>query len=134
MCTLVYTEYIVKSISVRQIYTKSRVHHPISVYTENILSTLLKSLIQCCSVHCSRQRDCQVYICSPNLHRIQSTSFQITVHCFVVYIGLYRVHCPVYFCSPNLYVFQSKPLSLYAENILSTPIFAYRPIFDVVRT
>ena len=39
-CTLVYIEYTVQSISVFQIYTYSRVHHPDITVHENILSTL----------------------------------------------------------------------------------------------
>ena len=50
-CTLVFVEYTVQSVSAHQIYTYSE--RTFSLYTENILSTLLNSLIRYCSVHWS---------------------------------------------------------------------------------
>ena len=109
------------------IYTYSKVKPP-SLYTENMLSTLLKSLIQYYSVHWSiRSTLSSLYLFTksisfrvkpPSLYTedILSTAWSN----ITVYTGLYGVHSLVYFCSPIYTYSKVKPPSLYTENMLSS--------------
>ena len=124
-----YTEYTVQCISVLQIYTYSE--STISLDTENIWSTLLNSLIQCCSVHWS------IRVTLPSLYLlfnpIHIQEYCISVHrkcleytvkepdtmlqCTLVFVEYTVWSISVHQISKYSGV---KPLSMYAEHILST--------------
>ena len=132
-CGLVYTENTAQSISTHQIYKKSRVQHPISLYTENILSTLLKSLTQYCSVHWSIQSTLSTLYMFPNLYIFQRTSYHIIKHwrylertvnktdTILQCVQDYTEYTVQSLSVHQIYAyFRVKSPLLYTENILST--------------
>ena len=81
-CTLVYTEDIVQSIFLYQIYPYSR-SKPLSLYAENILSTMLERMIQHCGVHWSiRSTLSRLYLFTRSIHILELN----LCHCFRKYL------------------------------------------------